>query len=105
MKRLTVSEKDNTLTILQKGVGMKAEYEFAKAMQDAWDGGWRLPTEDQLNVHNAFFRLFKGNVVGRCVMLKEAAKAPAPKKEEKVEEAPVKQEVKEKKAGRPSKNK
>lgn len=85
-KNVIVTKDDNQLTIVTKGLGLNVEPSFFQAIQDAWDEGYRLPTE--INRHNASYRVFKGAIKGRCIMFKEVVE------EKVVVDVPVKEEVK-----------
>ena len=86
IKNVTITKEDNTITILNKGLGLNKEQGFFQAMQDAWDEGYRLPTE--VNRNNASYRVYKGAIKGRCIMFKDAS-------EEVVVETPVVEDAKE----------
>ena len=87
IKNVIITKEDNTLTILTKGLGLNKEQGFFQAMQDAWDEGYRLPTE--VNRNNASYRVFKGAIKGRCIMFKDVAEG------EVVVETPVVEDAKE----------
>lgn len=107
IKNVIITKEDNTLTILTKGLGLNKEQGFFQAMQDAWDEGYRLPTE--VNRNNASYRVYKGAIKGRCIMFKDVAEEEVVVETLIEEEALVVEDAKEevkptpKKAGRPQK--
>lgn len=115
MNPVIKSEKDGRIEIIQRGSGLKLEPLFFKAIQEANDAGYRLAENPKL-LTDLPSRNHQSTMMGKWVGYKEGY-APKDKVAEKVETVKpeptptpevteeVKPEKKEKKAGRPKKQK
>lgn len=89
LKKVDVRDEGNTRTITTFGLGLDIEQKYYAEIFKAWGEGWKLPSE--VTRHNGSYRIFKGAISGRCILVKDEGKSvEKPKEEVKVEEPVVK---------------